>query len=474
MKQPVFGIVYGNRDFFPDRFVQEARAEVPAILEQAGIEVVQLSESDTKLGGVETYADARKCADLFKSRRDAIEGVIVVLPNFGDEKGILETIRGAGLDVPVLVQGYPDRLDRLGVGKRRDSYCGKVSVCNNFRQAGIAHSLTSRHVVSPGDESFGRDLDRFVRVCRIVRGLRGARLGAIGARPGAFNTVRYSEKLLERSGITVTTADLSEMIAGAARLGEKDPAVSAKIEEMAVYIDTSSVPPERLRSMASLAVVLDRFVEDNDLDATAVQCWTSVQQNQGCNVCTAMSMMSERLIPSACEVDITGALSMYVLQLAAGTPAALADWNNNYGDDPDRCVLFHCGNWPASLCENPAVATAPILGTTVGEENTYGAIDAPMRPGPFTFARCTTDDASGAIRAYTGEGVITADPLDTFGNRAVAHIPGLERLMRHICTNGFEHHVAVAGSAQAAALREALGTYMKWDVYRHEERYGDE
>jgi L-fucose isomerase-like protein len=72
--------------------------------------------------------------------------------------------------------------------------------------------------------------------------------------------------------------------------------------------------------------------------ALAIQCWSSLQKNYGVNCCTIMSMMSEKLMPSACEVDIAGTVAMYALQLASGRPSALVDWNNNYGDDPDRCV----------------------------------------------------------------------------------------------------------------------------------------
>ncbi len=90
-------------------------------------------------------------------------------------------------------------------------------------------------------------------------------------------------------------------------------------------------------------------MDANALDATAIQCWTSVQENYGCNVCTLMSMMSEKFMPSACEVDVTGVLTMYAMQLAGDTPAALVDWNNNYADDDDKCVLFHCGNWAKSV-----------------------------------------------------------------------------------------------------------------------------
>src|SRR4029079_17804033 len=125
-----------------------------------------LGTEDTKLGGVETYADARKCADLFSKHRDDIDGVLVVLPNFGDAQGVADTLKMARLNVPVLVQGYPDDLNALGVARRRDSFCGKISVCNNLKQAGIPFSLTARHVVHPHDQTFKKDLAKFAAVCR--------------------------------------------------------------------------------------------------------------------------------------------------------------------------------------------------------------------------------------------------------------------------------------------------------------------
>src|SRR4051812_47675618 len=216
--QPCLGVIYGNRDFFPDQLVSEARADIAQLFGKMGIRAIQLGETDSKLGGVETHADARKCAELFKRHADDIDGVLVVLPNFGDEKGVADTLKLSRLDVPGLIQAYPDDLKQMNPARRRDAYCGKISVCNNLVQAGIKFSLTRRHVCLPGSESFTADLKRFVGVCRVVNGLRGVRLGAVGARPGAFNTVRYSEKLLERHGISVTTVDLSEMLAKANRL----------------------------------------------------------------------------------------------------------------------------------------------------------------------------------------------------------------------------------------------------------------
>jgi L-fucose isomerase-like protein len=462
------GVILGNRDFFPDKLVGEARADLTRLFGELGLIPVWLTPEETKLGGVETHHDARQCAELFKRHRDQISGVLVCLPNFGDEKGVADTLKLANLKVPILVQGYPDELDKLDVVRRRDSFCGKISVCNNLRQAGIPYSLTTKHVVHPLDASFRADLQNFVAVCRVVRGLRGARIGAVGARPGAFNTVRYSEKILERHGISVTTVDLSEILGSAAKLGDKDAKLQAKVEEIKAYADATAVPSPRLLQMARLGVVLDDFVASQHLDATAIQCWTSLQANHGCNVCTSMSMMSQQLLPSACEVDVTGVLTMYAMQLAAQSPSALVDWNNNYGAEDDKCVLFHCGNWAKSFLPDIKILNAPILGSTLGVENTWGALDGRTPAAPLTYGRITTDDATGVIRTYVGQGQLTNDALKTFGNRAVAHVPKLQKLMHHVCREGFEHHVVMNASHTAGILAEAFSRYLGWEVYHHE------
>jgi L-fucose isomerase-like protein len=464
---PVLGVIYGNRDFFPDQLITEARKDVGECFAKFGIKAIQLGESDSKLGGVETHAEARKCAELFRKHADEIDGVLVCLPNFGDEKGVADTLKMSRLNVPVLIQGYPDDLKQLSPARRRDAYCGKISVCNNLVQAGIKFSLTSKHVSYVGSDGFTRDLQNFLGVCRVVNGLHGVRLGAVGARPGAFNTVRYSEKLLERHGINVTTVDLSEILGKANKLDAQAAAVKAKLAEITGYAPAPGVPAEKLVQMAKMGVVLTDWMNANAIDATAIQCWTSVQENYGCNVCTLMSMMSEKFLPSACEVDVTGVLTMYAMQLAGGTPAALVDWNNNYADDDDKCVLFHCGNWAKSFLPDIKIATAPILGSILGVENTYGALEGRTPAGPLTFGRITTVDADGKIRAYVGEGELTNDKLDTFGNRAVAKIPRLQKLMHHVCKQGFEHHVVMTQSKSAGILAEAFENYFGWEVHQH-------
>lgn len=469
MARATLGVIVGNRDFFPDALVTEARADILALFAQMDLEAVLVDDQATKLGGVETRAEAKVCAELFSRNRDRIEGVVVVLPNFGDEKGVADTMRMSGLDVPILIQAYPDDVTQFGLDRRRDSFCGKISVCSDLRQYGFGYTLTERHTVPVLSEPFKKDLDSFVRTCKVANGMRRARLGAIGTRPDAFKTVRYSEKLLEASGIAVSVIDFSEVFGKAGKLTDDQAQVADKLDEIKAYVRHSLVPQDRLVKMAKLGVVIDDWMAENDLDATAIQCWHSLQETVGVNVCTLMSMMSSKLMPSACETDITGLASMYALQLAAGEPTAIVDLNNNYGDDPNKCVLFHCGNWPLNFYTDAEMKTAEVLGTTLGADNVWGAIAGRAPAAPLTIARISTDDVNGICKAYVAEGRFVDDPLDTFGARAVVEIPDLQRLLKYICTHGFEHHCAMSAARTGGAVVEALRTYLKWEVHYEEE-----
>ena len=461
------GIVVGNRNFFPDVLIAEARRDLTVLLRELNVNPIWLSESDSKLGAVETWADARKCGDLFRREREKLDGILVSLPNFGDEKGVADSIRLGEVNLPILVQAYPDDLDQFGLERRRDAFCGKISVCNNLRQFGFKYSLTRDHTVSVASPRFREDLLRFTQVCKVARGLRRVRIGAVGARPNAFNTTRFSEKLFENAGISTNTIDLSEIFGNAARISDIDDRVKGRIEQIHAYVDTSAAPAESLLRMAKFAIVLDDWMDSLGISATAIQCWSSLQTNFGVNVCTIMSMMSQRMMPSACEVDIAGVISMYALQLASDRPSALVDWNNNYGGCAEKCVLFHCGNWPTEFLPDAKMGTAPILGTTLGEENTFGALSGRTAAGPATLARVSTDDLTGSIVAFVAQGEFTDDPLNTFGTRAVVRIPALPALMHVICENGFEHHAAMSASHCGDAVAEALGRYLSWKTYHH-------
>lgn len=465
--KPVIGVIVGNRGFFPDHLVQEGRKEILDVLKKGGCETVALGTEDTKFGGVETLAEAKKCADLFRKNREKIDGIIVTLPNFGDERGVADTLRMAGLDVPVLMQATPDDPKHMASSNRRDSFCGKISACNNLLQYGIPYSLTQNHTVAVTGAEFKKELDKFLGVCRVVKGLSDAKIGAIGARPAAFNTCRYSEKILADHGVNVETIDLSEIFGRIEKLTDSDSHVTQKLKDLKEYISTPGVAEKNLVKMAKLGVVIDNFIEENDLDATAVQCWTSMEEYFGVVPCTMMSMLSNSLKPSACEVDITGALSMYALQLASQSPSALLDWNNNFGDDPDKCILFHCSNLPKHFFDKMEMKYQAIIAGSVGEDNTYGTVEGNIRPHPMTYARFSTYDTAGKLLCYVGEGSFTDDPIDSFGGIGAARIPNLQNLLKFICNHGFEHHVAVNLSQVADILHEAFTTYLGIDTHFH-------
>src|SRR5712664_2061596 len=417
-----FGLIIGNRGFFPDHLAKSGREEMIQVLQSVGIEVVVLSPEQSKHGAVETHEEAKRCAAMFRAASERIDGVIVSLPNFGDERAIADTLRLARLDVPVLVQATPDTPGKMTIAHRRDSFCGKMSACNNLRQYGIPYSLTAVHTVSPDSKEFQSDLAWFAAVCRVVNGLRDLRIGSIGARPAAFNTVRYSEKILESQGISVETVDLSEILGRIAKLKDTDSGVEGKLNDIRKYVTTSGIPEAALIKMAKLGFVIDDWMKQTDVRISAVQCWTSMEEYFGVVPCTIMSMMSNNLFPAACEVDVCGTLSMHALALASETPSALLDWNNNYGDDPDKAVCFHCSNLPKHFFQDVRMDFQEIIAGTVGKENTFGTMVGRVKSGPMSFARFSTDDTAGAMRGYVGDGAFTNDSLNTFGGAGVVEI----------------------------------------------------
>ena len=462
------GVIVGNRGFFPDHLAKSGREEMIRALESVGIDVIALTPDESKHGAVETRDESRRCAELFKKNRERIDGIIVTLPNFGEERAIADTLRLADLHVPVLIQATPDDPKKMTIAYRRDSFCGKMSACNNLMQYGIPYSITTLHTEAPDSPEFVKDLQWFAAVCRIVNGFRNLRVGAIGARPAAFNTVRYSEKILEANRISIETLDLSEVLGRIDRMKDTDELAQAKLASIKKYVDSKDVPDTALMKMAKLGAVIDQWMAATEVGISAVQCWTSLEENFGVVPCTIMSMMSEHLFSSACEVDIAGVLGMHALQLASGTPSALLDWNNNYGADPNKAVCFHCANLPKHFFRSFKMDFQQIIAGTVGKENTYGTVVGLIKPEKMSFARFSTDDTSGKMRGYVGEGRFTDDPLNTFGGAGVVEIPKMQKLLHYICENGFEHHVAANLSSVGSAVHEAATRYLNWDMYWHD------
>lgn len=466
-----FGIIIGTRAYFNSELAKDVRKQLLKTLADEGYDYVLLPEDATPTGSssIETREDGLKCAELFRQNRDRIDGIIVSLPNFGFEIGIINAISVADLNVPVLVQACDDENDKVDLDSRRDAFCGKISVCNNLYQYGIPFTDTTLHTYSIYSELLAKDINKFAGICRVVNGLRHARIGAIGARPAGFQTVRASEKLLQKSGITVVPVDLSEILGAARKIEDTDAELLKKLEEIKCYAAVPKEYSDKLVLQAKFGVAVERWIEANQIDAVAVQCWDSLEQNYGCAACVTMSMLGEKLLPAACEVDIAGAVSMYALTLAAQGQSALLDWNNNFAEDRNKCVCTHCGNFPKSFVRNDLkLGTLGVLGRTLGKVNTFGAVYGKVTKGDFTFFRISTDDTKGAIKAYLGTGEITDDPYGMDGCIAVTKVNNLQTLMKYICKNGFEHHVAMVRNDVKEILNEAIEDYLGWNLYVHE------
>lgn len=466
-----FGIIIGTRAYFNSELAKDVRKQLLRTLADEGYDYVILPEDATPTGSssIETREDGLKCAELFRQNRDRIDGIIVSLPNFGFEIGIINAISVADLNVPILVQACDDENDKVDLDSRRDAFCGKISVCNNLYQYGIPFTDTTLHTYSIYSELLAKDINKFAGICRVVNGLRHARVGAIGARPAGFQTVRASEKLLQKSGITVVPVDLSEILGAARKIEDTDVELLKKLEEIKCYAVVPKEYSDKLVLQAKFGVAVERWIEANQIDAVAVQCWDSLEQNYGCAACVTMSMLGEKLLPAACEVDIAGAVSMYALTLAAQGQSALLDWNNNFAEDRNKCVCTHCGNFPKSFVRNDLkLGTLGVLGRTLGKVNTFGAVYGKVTKGDFTFFRISTDDTKGVIKAYLGTGEITDDPYGMDGCIAVTKVDNLQILMKHICKNGFEHHVAMVRNDVKDILNEAIEGYWGWNLYVHE------
>lgn len=473
MSDPAFtpplklGFLPASRGFFSKRLAREMRANTLTMLREAGYQVVVPEPGQTAEGCVETRAEAAFCANLFRGNR--VDGVVVCAVNFGDEQAVALALRDMEMKVPVfLFAAQEEEALRIG-GERRDSFCGLLSIAEVLRQLGIPYSLGRHPVCSPGDASFAADIEWFAAVCRVVRGVRRARYGQIGARPDAFWTCRFDEKALQRIGPTTVTLDLSEVIGGAEKLKDDAPEVRSVLESLPGYADTKAMAPASLLRIAKLEAFIRRWAREQELDALAVQCWTSVQQNFGVCSCTTMSRLTDIGLPAACEADIPGALSMHALQLASGNATALADWNNLHNDDANLVNLWHCGVFPKSLGQTrPKLETHPILRDSgaVPAEKAGGIVEILLAEMPVTLAR-VTHDASGNWKVLVAHGQIENNAAATSGSYGWCRIENLSGLYRDVLLRHFPHHVALTRGSVGPALEEAFGRYLGIEVFSH-------
>jgi L-fucose isomerase-like protein len=458
-----FALYFGNRGFFPESLIAIARREVSETLKKLGYDHLMMDSSLTRNGAIETAEEGRKYAKFLEDNRGKFNGVILVLPNFGDENGAAAALQDAG--VPIYILAYPDELDKMDFQQRRDSFCGKFSIMDVFYQYGLSYTVFPPHTVHPFSEDFKQHMAIFDQVCKIVNGMKRMTVGAIGARTTAFKTVRFDELALQKYGITTEALDMSELFSRVRNLDMKTSAAKEKSNTLRNYTNFDHVPDKAFENLVRFGVVIDEIINEYGLDALALRCWIEMEKEFGVAPCVLLSEINDRGIPAACELDVCNAVSMYALHLASGEPATCLDWNNNYGDDPDKCILFHCGPVPQSLMTGKGeVIEHPMFAKSFGAGCGFGCNVGRIAPNPITFSSLKTQD--GKLFVYMGEGKITKDPIQEgfFGCAGVAQIDKLQEKLYQIGYNGYRHHVSVTPGHYALALREAFVRYLGYEI----------
>jgi len=458
-----FALYFGNRGFFPESLIAEARQELPEVLTKLGFESLMMDSTLTRYGAIESAEEGQKYARFLDSNRGKYDGVILCLPNFGDETGAIAALRDAG--TPIFILAYPDELDKMGFHQRRDAFCGKFSIMDVFFQYQLPYTVFPPHTVHPLSKEFAAQIDTFDKVCKVVKGMKRMTLGALGARTTAFKTVRYDELALQKYGITTEVLDLSEVFSRVRKLDIASSSAKAKAETLRNYSNFGKVPAKSFENLVRLGVVIDEIIGEYQLDAIALRCWIELEKEFGVAPCVLLSEINDRGIPAACELDVCNAVTMYALNLASGKPATCLDWNNNYGNDPDKCILFHCGPVPQSLMTAKGeVIDHPMFAKDLGEGCGFGCNVGRIAPTPLSFASCKTQD--GKLFVYFGEGEFTADPIakEFFGCGGVAKIDNLQDKLYKIGYNGYRHHVSVTPGHVEMALREAFTHYLGYEI----------
>lgn len=460
MEKIRLALYFGNRGFFPGELIADARRELAEAVSRNGLEYLMMDPALTRYGGVETLAEGKRFAEFLEENRGKYDGIILCLPNFGDENGALEALRE--VTVPILVQAYPDEPDKMDFSHRRDALCGKIAMCNCLRQRGIRYSLTAQPTVHPLTKEFDEDLRVFAGVCRVVKGMKRLRIGAIGARTTAFKTVRIDEIAMENKGIGVETVDLSQVFA---RMREVPPeAVAFQKSIFGKYRGWEAYPPVKLEQMARLAAVLKDLIEEMELHAVAIRCWPELEQQLQIAPCLAMAELNEHGIPAACEMDVSNAVMMRALSLASDSPVMLLDVNNN-GAQADECILFHCSAIPASFMGGPGQVKEHLMfRKSYGQGSGAGIHVGKILPGEVTFGSLKTE--AGQLRAFVAQGDLTDAPVgkDFFGCGVVLKKKGMDQVLTYLCENGYRHHVAIVKGRWQASVAEALTKYLGYQT----------
>lgn len=460
-KKITFALFFGNRGFFPGELIADARKELAQAVTDAGYDFIMAEETVGRYGAVETIAEGKRYAQFLEENRGRYQGVILCLPNFGDENGAMVALENCG--VPILVEAYRDEAGKMDFAHRRDALCGKIAMCNVLRQHKIAYTLYQPFTCNPMDAEFRDHLDRFAAVCRVVDGMKRCNIGAIGARTTAFKTVRFDEIAMQNVGINVETIDLTDVFARMEQAAEER--VKDKMADYLAITDFGSYPMKKLETIARIGVAVDDLIAEYDLQGVAIRCWNEFETKFGVAPCLVLCDLNERGIAASCELDVNNTVMTRAITLAAAHPSMLLDVNNNFGKDPDKCILFHCGPVPISMAEGKGTTIEHLMfRKSFGEGSGVGVNKVKIAKGPVTVASMRTEN--GKLCGFVTEGNLTDDSIEEafFGSGIVFEKKNIENMLEYMGYNGFRHHVCLTKGQYAEAVKEALEKYLGYQI----------
>ena len=452
-------LLIANRGFFPSTVIESAREEMTTAIHRVGAEVLIPDVSLTRYGAVETAEEGRFYARFLAEHQGEYQGLVICLPNFGDENGIKEAIKD--VNVPIFLQAYPDELGKLDFANRRDAFCGKLGLCAVLKQMKMPFVSSESFTVHPLSDEFEQELLKFLSVCRIVQRMRYMRVCVLGARTTAFKSVRFDEGALESVGVDVETFDLTQVFDKMKDIEDNDPRLSLWKDKLNATADTCDTPEYAILNQCKLGVALNKVRDEMQADALAIRCWSELQYEYKITPCAIMGILNEQGIPVVCETDASNAPAMMALALASGTGVGCLDVNNNYGDDPEKCIMFHCGPIPMNLmCGKGHMEEHKMFVKTQGENCSWGVNAGRLKAGVITVCGMRTEN--GEVRYFVETARVEDIELQEnfFGTYGVVSIPNLQSKLKRMSEEGFRHHVAITSGDHAQAVREALTKYL--------------
>lgn len=419
--------------------------------------------ADARYGQIEHAAihnldEAEALAAWFKAQ--AVDALVICPTDFGDERATAKVAEKLGVPSLLMATKEPPAKTDASLARVSDSYCGTLSIASALHRRHLPFRFAG--VLFPDEPAFVAEAEAFVRAVAVVKGLRNARLGQVGVRPGPFETVGYDEHaMIRKFGQNVICANLSDIVADAKALTADNEDVQATIADIRANVPIITVADDYLLNASRFEVALKRFYERNRLSAMAVQCWYAIQREMGISLCALYGRLTGQHMLTACETDMLGALAMICNYQAAMGQALphFIDWTIQHREDPNLLLVWHCGNAPTCLAADASCVALRSRGDMKGElaidegNVQAGLFQFQLRSGPVTFCRLAELDGHWKMLIAQGEIEPSAETLA--GTWGWVRVADHARLYRTLVEEGFIHHASMIHGNQCQALLQA-------------------